>query len=286
MSASCNPGVRSMALKKLLVHVGDDNRCQARLVAACGLARRSDAAITGLYVRPFPVVIPAAPIGGAMPVIDGLAKAYEQAGKEAHELFEAITVREGVRAAWNEDDGDAAERIAAHARYADLAVVGQWSPDDLPDRLPRDMGALVAMSVGRPTLMLPYAGEHDLTFSRVLLCWNGRREAVRAAHDMMTLLPAGARVDIACVDPEGAADRNPGADIGGLLAAHDLKVEAHRIASGDVSVADALLAASSDFGSDLIVMGAYGHARLREIAFGGATRDMLLHAPVPLLLSH
>ena len=275
-----------MALRNILVHVDDDARNEKRIAAACDLADRSRAQVTGLYVRPFPVVIPAAPIGGAIPVIEGLSRAYEKACQEGRKRFEAIAGRSGVSFGWQEDDGDAAECIAVHVRYADLAVVGQWSPDDTSDRQPRDMAALVALSAGRPVLMLPYAGEHALTFERVMLCWDGTREAARAAHDMMTLLPSGARVDIACIDPEEADDRDPGADIARHLASHGLNVEAHRMSRGDISVADALISASSDLGSDLIVLGAYGHARMREIAFGGTTRRMLANAPLPLLLSH
>ena len=275
-----------MALRNILVHVGDDSHCEKRIAAACDLARRNGADITGLYVRPFPVVIPAAPIGGAIPVIEGLSEAFERACKEARKGFEAVVARAGITSDWHEADGDAAENIATHTRYADLAVVGQWCPDESSDQQPRDMAALVALSAGRPVMMLPYAGEHALTFERVMLCWDGSREAVRAAHDMLAVLPAGARVDVACVDPGESEDRDPGADIARHLASHGLDVDVHRMSSGDISIADALMSASSDLGSDCIVMGAYGHARMREIAFGGTTRAMLASAPVPLLLSH
>jgi len=275
-----------MALRNILVHVSDDSRNDDRIAAACDLAGRNDAVVTGLYVRPFPVVIPAAPIGGAIPIIEGLSQAYQRACEDGRKRFDAIVASSGVQSDWHEDDGDAAECIAAHTHYADLAVVGQWSPDETPEQQPRDLAALVAMTAGRPALMLPYAGEPTLAFERVMLCWDGSREAVRAAHDMLTLLPKGARVDIACIDPDEADDRDPGADIARHLASHGLKADAHRMSSGDISVADALLSASSDLGSDLIVMGAYGHARMREIAFGGTTRSMLANAPLPLLLSH
>lgn len=275
-----------MALRSLLVHVADDSRDRDRTIAACELARRHDAEVTGLYIRPYPVVIPAAPIGGAVPIVEGLSEAYEKASQEGRERFEEGARRAGVRAGWRVDDGDAAERLAAHARYADLAIVGQWSPDETPDLQPRDLGALVALSAGRPVLVLPYAGNPSLDMRRVLLCWDGSREAVRAAHDMLTVIPPDARVEVACIDAEDSAGRDPGADIARHLASHGLDVDAHRMSRGDVSVADALLSASADLGSDLIVMGAYGHARMREIAFGGTTRAMLAQSPLPLLLAH
>ena len=275
-----------MALRSILVHVADDSRDRDRTAAACELARRHDADVTGLYVRPYPIVIPAAPIGGAVPIVEGLSEAYEKASQEGRARFEEGTRRAGVRAGWRVDDGDAAERIAAHARYADLAIVGQWSPDETPELQPRDLGALVALSAGRPVLVLPYAGEQVLDMRRVLLCWDGSREAVRAAHDMLTVIPSDARVEIACIDAEDSAGRDPGADIARHLASHGFNVDAHRMSRGDVSVAEALMSASSDLGSDLIVMGAYGQARMWEIAFGGTTRAMLDQCPLPLLLSH
>mgnify|MGYP002629275320 CR=1 FL=1 len=275
-----------MALHNILVHVADDTHCEQRIVSACELARRNQADITGLYVRPYPVVIPAAPIGGAIPVIEGLSQAFEKACKEGRDRFHAAVSRAGITSDWHEADGDAAENIAIHTRYADLAVVGQWSPDETPEQQPRDLAALVALSAGRPVLMLPYAGDHTLSFERVMLCWDGSREAVRAAHDMLGMLPHGSSVDIVCIDPEDSEDRDPGADIARHLASHGLKVDAHRMSKGDITIADTLLSASADLGSDLIVLGAYGHARMREIAFGGTTRAMLANAPLPLLLSH
>lgn len=275
-----------MALRNILVHVADDSRNRDRIAAACELARRDDADVTGLYVRPYPVVIPAAPIGGAVPIVEGLSRAYEKAATEGRGRFEEVAGRSGARFDWHVDDGDAAERIAAHARYGDLAVVGQWSPDETNDLQPRDLGALVALSAGRPVMVLPYAGELACAMKRVMLCWDGSREAVRAAHDMLTVIPADARVDVACIDPEDATDRDPGSDIARHLASHGLAVEAHRMESADISVADTLISASADLGSDLIVMGAYGQARVSEIVFGGTTRRMLAQSPLPLLLSH
>lgn len=275
-----------MTLRNILVHVADDGRDRDRAAAACELARRHDADVTGLYVRPYPVIIPAAPIGGAVPIVEGLSEAYDRAASEGRIRFEEVAGQAGVRAGWQVDDGDAAERIAVHARYADLAVVGQWSPDETPEMQARDLGALVALSAGRPVLVMPYAGNPGLEMRRVMLCWDGSREAARAAHDMISLVPSDARVEVVCVDPDEAASRDPGADIARHLAGHGLTVDAHRMSRGDISIADALISASADLGSDLVVMGAYGHARMREIAFGGTTRAMLEQCPLPLMLAH
>ena len=102
----------------------------------------------------------------------------------------------------------------------------------------------------------------------------------------MEFLQGAEHVDIVCVDPDDSADRDPGADIAAHLAHHGVRAEAHRMASGDLSTSDTLISATSDLGSDLVVMGAYGHSRLRELVFGGVTRSVLEHMPIPVLMAH
>jgi nucleotide-binding universal stress UspA family protein len=102
----------------------------------------------------------------------------------------------------------------------------------------------------------------------------------------MDYLCAADRVDVVCIDPEDSAGRDPGADIAAHLAHHGVKAEAHRLSSGGLNTADTLISATADMGSDLLVMGAYGHARLRQLVFGGVTRGVLQHMPIPVLMSH
>jgi len=275
-----------MPCRDVLVHVTSNQSSGRTLEAAGQLSERFEARITGVHVRPTPVVVPMAPMAGAAPVIEALDEIHNEAANEARGRFEKEAGARGLAFDWHVDDGDAALRIAAHARYADLAVVGQVSPDDAEGGLPSDLAALVALDSGRPVLAVPYTGTFGMHFKRAMICWDASREASRALHDSLRLLDADTAIDVLCVDPDDATDRDPGADITAHLAHHGFKAEAHTMTSAELSVADTILSASADLGSELIVMGAYGHTRFREVVLGGVTRSILHHMPVPVLLSH
>ena len=127
---------------------------------------------------------------------------------------------------------------------------------------------------------------HGTLFKRVVLCWNATREANRALHDFLMILQPGAHIDVLCVDTEDSAGRVPGADIAAHLTRHGFEAGAHQMASPELRTSDTILSASADLEAKLIVMGAYGHARLREIALGGVTRSLMEHMPVPVLTYH
>jgi nucleotide-binding universal stress UspA family protein len=276
----------NMAIRSILVHVNDDTNNDTTIRAAISIARQNEAVLTGLYVRPFPIVVPVAPIGGAMPVIDGMIEAYQQACEAVRKRFETATTGAGISHDWRDDDGDPAEQIGFHGRYTDIVVLGQVPPDQSDGRTPRDFPAIATMNSGRPTLAIPYAGEHGTTIKRAMLCWNATREASRALHDSLMILQPGARIDVLCVDAEDGQDRLPGAEIAAHLTRHGFEAVAHHLASGDLSASETILSASAEMDSELIIMGAYGHARIREIALGGVTRSLMEHMPVPVLMAH
>jgi nucleotide-binding universal stress UspA family protein len=134
-------------------------------------------------------------------------------------------------------------------------------------------------------LVVPYAGKFDSFGKTILLAWNGTRESARAMHDALPMLEKADKVVIYAVN-ESSEDHIPGADIATHLARHNVNAEAHHTVARDISVGDALLAAVSDYGADMMVMGAYGHSRVRELALGGATRDVLNTMTVPVMMSH
>ncbi|ARJ65285.1 hypothetical protein WV31_06290 [Magnetospirillum sp. ME-1] len=171
------------------------------------------------------------------------------------------------------------KELALHARYADLTIVGQASPgasDHVTETL---------MSVGRPILAVPRHGRYPKVGQRVLVAWNASREATRAVFDSLPLLAGAANVTVMTMDAKDD-DRVPGADIGLALARHGIKVEVVHSTLGDIDAGNALLSRAADQGADLLVMGAFGHSPLREKMLGGATRHILDHMTVPVLLSH
>ncbi len=145
------------------------------------------------------------------------------------------------------------------------------------------------MTSGRPVLVVPYIGPGKSVATHVLVGWNASREATRAVNDAIPLLQRAKKVTVLAVDPEGGTEGHgevPSADISLHLARHGIKVEAAQTVTGDIDVGDALLSRASDLGADLIVVGAYGHSRMREFILGGVTRHLLQHMTVPILISH
>ena len=142
---------------------------------------------------------------------------------------------------------------------------------------------------GRPILVVPNVGNFADLGRRVVIGWNASREAARAVNDAMPLLTAAETVTVLTIDPrEGprAHGELPGADISLHLARHGVKAEIERTASADLPVGEVLLSRVADLGADLLVMGAYGHSRARELLLGGATRSLLRSMTLPVLMSH
>jgi nucleotide-binding universal stress UspA family protein len=140
---------------------------------------------------------------------------------------------------------------------------------------------------GRPVLVIPYIQREGFKLDRVMVCWDGSRSAARAVADALPLLVRAKQVEIVLVSSEPAkSDEIPGADIAHHLARHGLKVELRRIVSADVDATNMLLSHAADIGSDFLVMGGYGHSRLREFVLGGVTRGMLASMTLPTLMSH
>jgi len=138
-------------------------------------------------------------------------------------------------------------------------------------------------------LVVPYAGTFSAPGQRVLVAWNASPQATRAVNDALPLLARAAKVTILAINPAGGSRGHgevPGADIALHLARHGVRAEATHVYADDIEVGDVILSRAADFSADLIVMGAYGHARLREIVLGGATRSLFEHMTAPVFMSH
>jgi len=173
-----------------------------------------------------------------------------------------------------------------HAHYADLALVARPDPAGQTASPPGLVESLVLTS-GRPIITLPPGGTVSRV-RRILVGWNARREAIRAVADALPLLVKTEVVEVLVIDHERhAADhgQEPGADIARHLARHGVRVEVRRLSSGGEDVGHLLLSQAAAFGSDLVVMGAYGHSHLSEWVFGSVTRAVLDDAGLPVLMS-
>jgi nucleotide-binding universal stress UspA family protein len=137
-------------------------------------------------------------------------------------------------------------------------------------------------------IVVPFIRAAATIGERVLVAWDGGREAARAVNDALPILERAKSVTVLSVNPasEDGSRREPGADISLHLARHGVKVEAQRRITTEISAGDAILNEIASKGSDLLVMGAYGHSRLRELVLGGVTRQILGSMTVPVLMSH
>ncbi|HTH17251.1 MAG TPA: universal stress protein [Magnetospirillum sp.] len=270
-----------MAFKDILVHVDNSARARVRLKLAAALARIENGHLVALHVRGQTELPPyiAAQVGPE--IIQMQQRVHEQAAAEARALFDAVAVAQGFTSEWRDVEGNVAEVLALHARYADLTVIGQSEPDEQAP----GMAEALTLEVGRPVLVVPYAGTFSAVGERVMVAWNASREATRAVHDALPLLRRARRTHVLTINPEGHGDI-PGADICLHLSRHGVKAECEAVSCDDLSAGQMLLSRAADMGADLIVMGAYGGSRLRRLVLGGATGHLLRHMTVPVLFSH
>ena len=279
-----------MAYRDLLVHVDDGRSCAARVQAAVDLAVAHEAHLIGVYVVADPS--PAAFVSGYVPpdLIDTLQQHARERADAALARFAEVAARNQISFETRVDRvlyTAVADALSTNARYADLAVLGQADPDEVetPSYLPEE----VTLGSGRPILVIPYIGPAPTLGQRVTVAWDASREAARAVNDALPLLVRAQAVDVVTVNPSDSPfghGEDPGADIALHLARHDIQVEVRRIETRDLDVANTVLSHIADRGSDLVVMGAYGHSRLRELVLGGATRTILRDMTVPVLMAH
>jgi nucleotide-binding universal stress UspA family protein len=280
-----------MAIKDILVQVDGGQSAPARYQAAIQLAQTHGAHLTGLCLAIEPPV-PATILGMVPPeVMVGQRETVRAQAESAVSQFRLASERAGIPGGCRIVEVlqfDATESFIQHARHADLMVLGQADPNEVTVLGP-GFAADVVIGSGRPAIVVPYIGIPPLIGQRVLIAWDGGREATRAVHDALPILKRAHSVTVLSVNPETSSNgnrRDPGADISLHLARHDVRVAAARTIAREVSVGDALLADIADNGIDLLVMGAYGHSRLREFVLGGVTRHMLAHMTAPVLMSH
>jgi nucleotide-binding universal stress UspA family protein len=234
-------------------------------------------------------VIPGVVMGGIPPqFIESQRADSDKAASTAIARFEQVAKRVGVSyetLSVNASVAGAADRLGQLARRFDLAIVGQ--PNRERDEPIEVVDEGVLFESGRPVIFVPYIQKAALKLDRVMVCWDGSRAATRAVADSLPFLHKAKQVEIVMVASKGfKADEAPGVDLAKHLARHGLQVVLKRITSPDINVSSTILSYAADTSADMIVMGGYGHSRLREFILGGATRGILESMTVPVLMSH
>ena len=277
-----------MSLKSILVHIDDVDVSRPRLDAAIRVARDFQAELVGLYLVA-PIELNSSVAAMVPPdVIERRQRDTAQAQRDAEQAFRDTTAAAGLAAVdWRAPPGSPVDIAIEHARCSDLLVVRQ--PSSPGYLLAESLVSTVLMALGRPLLIVPYIGARPTLGDNVLVAWDGGREAARALADALPFLERARRVTVISVAPEGTVDIDgrPGeARLGAWLRAHGIKADIARYAVSDVPIGAWLLSRAADLGSDLIVMGGYGHPRMRQLILGGVTRTMLESMTVPVLTSH
>jgi nucleotide-binding universal stress UspA family protein len=276
------------ALKDITVIVdsGGDRR---PVILAAELARVSGAHLTGVALAVDPL-IPVYTVAAPIPT-DFIVAAHEQAIADADAAlaaFDAIGQAAGVtteRRIAESISGDFTGAIRS-TLLTDLVVVGQ-DDENREEPLRNALIEALLFQAGVPTLLVPVRGVSELRTGTAIVAWNGSAQAARAVRAAMPLLATAKSVIVAIVDegaaPEGVAQ---GADIGAYLARHDLRVEVRTIANAREGAGPAILNLAAEEDASLLVMGAYGHSRIRQFLLGGVTRHILGRAAIPILMAH
>lgn len=269
-------------MKTVLLYANEDAGFESRLQAALDVARAFGAHISCVQVTPFDSFIMGDPFGGvyALPIV-------VEAVREAEDRHRARTEQrlqvEGVAWDWSRYDGTPAHIVLDRARLVDLIVLSLPDAESGYDG-PLAMVGDVALHARAPVLAMPQASRSFDCQTPALVAWNGSPEAAHALRLTLASLGKAARVNVVTVT-EDKPDF-PATDAAQYLARRGIGCEVHEWPADGRSTADALADAAKVLGAGYIVMGAYGHSRLRESMLGGTTRDMLHRGDIPLLLAH
>jgi nucleotide-binding universal stress UspA family protein len=276
----------------ILVHSDQSAGSRSRLAVAIGLSRGFVAQLVGMYLDDAPEITPS--LAALLPneIVARYLRDAVDTQRAAEDAFRQDAAAAGVTdVEWRAPAGPPIEAAVAHARCADLIVVGQPDSAETGWSFAARLVAAVLLETGRPMLVVPRMPAPAAVGTHILVAWDGGREATRALGDAMPLLVRARQVTIACIDPSASAR---GADaaardrLTAYLHRHGItaRVEHDDLGEGDVAVGDWLLSRAFDLGVDLIVMGGYGHPRWREQVLGGATRTLLATMTVPVLMAH
>ena len=280
-----------MTYRSLLVLLDQDPLCAARSQAAIRLAKALDCHLVG--VAPTGLLDLPASAHAAAALADFAALAWDTLRDQAERATERF--RDECRAAGITsceavvDESGQASSLVRHAHCSDLTLLTQPDPASPGYRLAREVVEQVLLYSARPTLILPYAGRFESIGTKVMVAWDDSRESARAVSDALPLLRLAEHVLVVSWNEAGAIEDKtlrPRLDaLHRWLMWQGVSAEV-RVETTGIGIAEAMLSRAAELDTDLIVMGAYGHARWTERVLGGATRGLLASMTVPVLMSH
>lgn len=275
-----------MSYKTILLHLANDASHMARIEAAVDLAERFRAHVMALYIAN-PVSMPAEIEGrGASQVF--IEEATERARATAETVKAELKARMDAKKLsfeWWSAEGDHLDLLAEHALYVDLAIVSHSRAELIEDRIVFHVPEHLPLVVGCPVVILPAEGFRAAIGRHVMIAWKPCIEAARAVNLALPLLKQAEKTTILSILAEPQTP-SPAAQLGVMLGRHGIKPAIITDTSGAQYPGEAILVHVRDMQADALVMGAYGHSRLREMVLGGVTRHVLMNAKIPMLLAH
>lgn len=275
-------------MRDILVHISRYPTWTGGVEYAAHLAAALDASLTGAYVYPSPLYM--MPPYGSPELLSAMienAQSMEEGALRVREAFAAWAAERGVaRTNWQVAEGYLPDTLGQICNWHDLLVVER--DPELLWGAPQALATLM-LQVGVPCIVVPGEGRFTAAPSRIALAWNGAPEAARAIHAAIPLLRGAKAVFLLCGDRRdlySGAGFKPPFSMTEHLARHGIDVQRRIVDAADDEAGTALLETCADCEADLLVMGAYGRSRFSEWAFGGATRQVLAQAPIPVLMRH
>jgi nucleotide-binding universal stress UspA family protein len=270
-----------MSIKDIIVYVDNDKDCETRLETASSLCKTFEAQLTGLYLLQ-KISIPAY-AGAYMPVEVFEANDEEtiKLRDKAEAVFTARSESVNISGHFSAVEGDVSTALNQYSRYADLLVVPQRKSDRL-DFNPYYQLPDVLLGAACPVLLLPDNHPPVLPPETALLAWDGKRECARALKAAMPMLSQVKKIDVVSVNCE----EDDATQIANHIGRHGIEAKVHSLRDNHNNIGAFLINQAASLGSQMIIMGAYGHSRIRELMLGGTTRHILEHVELPVLFSH
>lgn len=276
-----------MPYKTILMHINDESRLGNLIDVGAHIANRDEAHLIGLHVVPSNLFGSVTGFGAR--IAEGGRQAFRDEGKRIAEAFEKAVKGRQLIAEWRmvepaREHPSPAEAVLEQSRSCDLIIASQ-SDDDWDYSALLDFPEQLAIGSGRPVLMVPKVGRFPRVGQRIIVAWNGKKEAARAAFDALPMLQAAQAVQLLCVDPTDPIATSA-KEAAAALARHGVKCEVSITSAGSLDIGNLLLNRVADYSADMMVMGVYGHSRFREFILGGASRSVLKMMTVPVLMAH
>jgi nucleotide-binding universal stress UspA family protein len=272
------------AMKSILLHIRDDRGDEGRLQAACDIARATGAHIRCVQLSAVPELMMVDVYGGAA-LAPSVVEELREMDDALRTRMEARLAREDVQWDWKQWESDTVHGLLFAARLADLIVATLAQGPRQGVRDPLNMVADLALGGRTPVLAMPETADRFAVTGRAMVAWDGSAEAATALIHAVPLLKLAQAVHVVTVEEEDKPDF-PATEAPEYLARHGIGVELHSLPRRGEPVEAVLTRMMETLRADWMVMGVFGHSRVREMVFGGVTRRMLRDTRIPLLLAH